>query len=129
MTTRRKILFGVFGFYILSLLLIVLIFGFTRRDNEEFQPVEEFRLDSWINLPGPFDINRAVLYLVIAGVLTVGTMLFVANRMQARPNRIQTAVEAIFALMRDNITRGNMDDAMARKWFPFIGALFLFIWF
>jgi F-type H+-transporting ATPase subunit a len=31
--------------------------------------------------------------------------------------------------MRDNITRGNMDDAMARKWFPFIGTLFLFIWF
>ncbi len=31
--------------------------------------------------------------------------------------------------MRDNITRGNMDDAMARKWFPFIGALFLFIWY
>jgi F-type H+-transporting ATPase subunit a len=31
--------------------------------------------------------------------------------------------------MRDNITRGNMDDRMARKWFPFIGALFLFIWF
>jgi F-type H+-transporting ATPase subunit a len=31
--------------------------------------------------------------------------------------------------MRDNITRGNMDDAMALKWFPFIGALFLFIWF
>jgi F-type H+-transporting ATPase subunit a len=31
--------------------------------------------------------------------------------------------------MRDNITRGNMDDRMAAKWFPFIGALFLFIWF
>jgi F-type H+-transporting ATPase subunit a len=31
--------------------------------------------------------------------------------------------------MRDNITRGNLDDRMARKWFPFIGALFLFIWF
>ena len=31
--------------------------------------------------------------------------------------------------MRDNITRGNMDDKMARKWFPFIGTLFLFIWF
>ena len=31
--------------------------------------------------------------------------------------------------MRDNITRGNMDDEMAAKWFPFIGALFLFIWF
>jgi F-type H+-transporting ATPase subunit a len=31
--------------------------------------------------------------------------------------------------MRDNITRGNMDNRMAAKWFPFIGALFLFIWF
>ena len=31
--------------------------------------------------------------------------------------------------MRDNITRGNMDDKMAAKYFPFIGTLFLFIWF
>jgi F-type H+-transporting ATPase subunit a len=49
--------------------------------------------------------------------------------MKARPNRIQTAVEWIYTAMRDNITRGNMDDAMARKWFPFIATLFLFIWF
>ena len=48
-------------------------------------------------------------------------MLYVANRMQERPNRVQTAVEALYALMRDNITRGNMDDEMATKWFPFIG--------
>jgi F-type H+-transporting ATPase subunit a len=38
-------------------------------------------------------------------------------------------VEFLFSLMRDNITRGNMDDRMAAKWFPFIGALFLFIWY
>jgi F-type H+-transporting ATPase subunit a len=31
--------------------------------------------------------------------------------------------------MRDNITRGNMDNKMAAKWFPFIGTLFLFIWY
>ena len=31
--------------------------------------------------------------------------------------------------MRDNITRGNMEDSMAAKWFPYLGALFLFIWF
>jgi F-type H+-transporting ATPase subunit a len=31
--------------------------------------------------------------------------------------------------MRDNIAGGNMDRSMAAKWFPFIGALFLFIWF
>jgi F-type H+-transporting ATPase subunit a len=129
MSTRRKVLFGVLGFYVLSLVAIVAIFGFTRRDNNEFQPQNEFKLDTWVNLPGPFDITKAVLYLVIAGVLTTVTMLYIANRMQARPNRVQTAVEVLFSLMRDNITRGNLDDAMARKWFPFIGALFLFIWF
>ncbi|HEX5782459.1 MAG TPA: F0F1 ATP synthase subunit A [Solirubrobacteraceae bacterium] len=129
MTTRRKILLGAFGFYALLLLLIVVIFGFTRRDNEEFQPQNEFQLHTWIDLPGPFDINKAVMYLVISGLLTVGTMWWIANRMQSRPNRVQTAVEVLFSLMRDNITRGNLDDRMARKWFPFIGALFLFIWF
>ena len=72
MTTRRKILFGVFGFYLLSLLLIVVIFGFTRNDNEEFQPQNEFQLHTWIDLPGSLDINKAVMYLIIAGILTEG---------------------------------------------------------
>lgn len=128
MSQRRKILFGAFGIYIGLIALVVLIFGWSRRDNEEFQPQNEFELDPWIEL-GPFDFNRAVLYLLLAAGLTVATMVFVANRMQARPNRVQTAIETIYGLMRDNITRGNMDDAMARKWFPFIGTLFLFIWF
>src|SRR5215217_7285415 len=129
MSTRKKILLAVAGVYFVAMALIIVIFGATRRDNEEFAPQNEFKTDTWIALPGPFDINKAVLYLVIAGVLTVITMVYIANRMQARPNRVQTAVETLYTLMRDNITRGNMDDAMARKWFPFIGTLFLFIWF
>jgi F-type H+-transporting ATPase subunit a len=129
MKSRTKLLLGILGFYLLSLIVIIAIFGFTRQDNEEFQPQNEFKLDTWVNLPGPFDINKAVLYLVIAGVLTTVTMIWIANRMEARPNRVQTAVEALYSLMRDNITGGNLDSAMARKWFPFIGALFLFIWF
>ncbi len=73
--------------------------------------------------------NKAVLYLFLAAALTCATMVYVARRMQQRPNRVQTAVEFAYPLMRDNITRGNMDDRMAAKWFPFIGTLFLFIWF
>jgi F-type H+-transporting ATPase subunit a len=129
MTTRRKILFGVFGFYLLSLTLVIIIFGFTRQDNEEFTPQNEFKLDTWVNLPGPLDINKAVMYLVIAGVLTCGTMIWIAGKMQQRPNRVQTAVEALFSLMRDNITYGNLSSDMAKRWFPFIGTIFLFIWF
>jgi F-type H+-transporting ATPase subunit a len=128
MSTRRKVLFAIAGVYLGSLLLAVLIFGFTRRDNDEFQPQNEFRLDTWVEL-GPFDINKAVLYLVIAALLTAGTMLWISKRMQARPNRVQTLIELLYVTMRDQITRGNMDDKMARKWFPFIGTLFLFIWF
>ncbi len=127
--TRNKILFGFFGLYVGAIALVLLFFGATRRDNEEFAPQNEFKLDTWIDGPGPFDFNKAVLYLLIATALTLFTMIFVANRMQARPNRVQTAVEWLYTAMRDNITRGNMDDAMARKWFPFIATLFLFIWF
>jgi F-type H+-transporting ATPase subunit a len=129
MSTRKKVLLGIAGVYIVAMGIVIAIFGATRRDNEEFAPQNEFKTETWIALPGPFDFNKAVMYLLIAGLLTVLTMVYIANRMQARPNRVQTAVETLYGLMRDNITRGNMDDAMARKWFPFIGTLFLFIWF
>ena len=56
-------------------------------------------------------------------------MLWISKRMEARPNRVQTAVELLFVTMRDQITRGNMDDKMARKWFPFLATLFFFIWY
>jgi len=128
MSTRAKVFTGL-GLWVLLILGTVLVFGFTRNDNEEFQPQEEFRLDTWLDLPGPFDLNKGVLYVVIAALLTIATMLYIANRMQARPNRVQTAVETVYVLMRDNITRGNMDDATARRWFPFIATLFLFLWF
>jgi F-type H+-transporting ATPase subunit a len=128
MKTRTKVLLGIFGFYLLSIVLVVVIFGFTRRDNDEFLPQNEFKLDTWVEL-GPLDINKAVLYLFMAAILTCVTMIYIANRMQARPNKVQTAIEALYTLMRDNITGGNMDEKMALKWFPFIGALFLFIWF
>lgn len=100
--------------------------------NESFKPQNEFKLDPWISIHVAgidLSINKAVFYLIVACVLTSLTMVWVANRMQARPNRVQTAVESAFTLMRDNITRGNMSDAMARKWFPFVGTVFLFIWF
>ena len=129
MSTKRKLLFGVGGLYVGGLALIIAFFGFKRIDNDEFKPQNEFKLDPWIDGPGPFDFTKAVMYLIIAAILTVATMIFIAKRMQAKPNRVQTAVEMIYGLMRDNITRGNMDDKMARKWFPFIASIFLFIWF
>jgi F-type H+-transporting ATPase subunit a len=111
--------------YVGGLIAIVAATGW-KTHRSSFQPQNEFKLDKWVNL-GAFSINKAVLYLVIAATLTCVTMIYIARRMQQRPNKVQTAVEVIFNLMRDNITRGNMTEREAAKWFPFIGTLFLFI--
>ena len=128
MSKAQKSLLIGFAAYIGIFVVLVLIYGFTQHKNNEFQIQNEFKIVNWVSL-GVFSINRAVLYLFIAAVLTIFTMVWIARRMQARPNKIQTAVEVLFSLMRDNITRGNMPDSMAAMWFPFIGTLFLFIWF
>jgi F-type H+-transporting ATPase subunit a len=96
--------------------------------NDAYRPQDEFKLDPWFSV-GPIEFNKAVFYVIVATALTCLTMIYVARRMQQRPNKLQTAVEAAYTLMRDNITRGNMPDAMAAKWFPFIATIFLFIWF
>src|SRR3954447_24046169 len=127
LSTKQKVLLG-FGIYILGWVIIVIATGWHRTSNDSFKPQNEFKLDSWVDL-GPFSINKAVMYVIIAGVLTMITMTWIARRMQAKPNRVQTLVELLFGLMRDNITRGAMDEQMAAKWFPFVGTLFLFILF
>lgn len=127
MTATRKLLWAITGFYVAGIVVLIILFGFGHQ-NHSFQVQNEFKLDNWLHL-GVFSINRAVLYLILATILTVVTMVWIADRMHQRPNKVQTAVEVLFSLMRDNITRGNMPDSMAAKWFPFLGALFLFIWF
>jgi len=128
MSNTRKTLYGIGGFYLFGLVLLMVINGITTHKNNEFQPQNEFKLINWVHL-GVFSINRAVVYLVLAAIMTVVTLVWIAGRMQSRPNKVQTAVEALYSLMRDNITRGNMDSTMAAKWFPYLGALFLFIWY
>ena len=123
---RKHPLWTLVAIYAIGLTALVAIFGFGHRNNE-FQIQNEFKLINWVHL-GVFSINRAVVYLFLAAILTIGTMLWISSRMQTRPNRVQTAVEVLYSLMRDNVTRGNMPDRMAATWFPFLGALFLFLW-
>jgi F-type H+-transporting ATPase subunit a len=127
MSNTRKLTWGIVGFYIAMIVLIAAITGVSGTKNNEFKIQNEFKLINWIHA-GVLSINRAVVYLLLAAILTTVTMVWISRRMQARPNRVQTAVEALYSLMRDNIARGNMTDSMAAKWFPFLGALFLFLW-
>jgi F-type H+-transporting ATPase subunit a len=129
-STKAKLLIAA-GVYLGVAILLYAIFGSDGR-NEEFQPQDEFKLDPWIELKiGSIDLsfNKAVLYLLITCVLTVGTMLYIANRMQQRPNRTQTIMEGAYDLTYTNIAKGNMEEDAAAKWFPFVATLFFFIWF
>jgi F-type H+-transporting ATPase subunit a len=127
---RNRILIGV-GLYLALGIALGVILGSDGK-NEEFQPQNEFKLDNWISLHiGPVDmsINKAVLYLFLGSLLTIMAWVYIANRMQAHPNRVQTAVETLYQFMKGSIAETNMDRRMAAKWFTFVGTLFLFIWF
>jgi F-type H+-transporting ATPase subunit a len=99
--------------------------------NEEYQPQNEFKLDPWVKIHiGGLDlsINKAVLYLFLTAALTSIAMIWIARKMQQRPNRVQTAVEVAYSVA-NNLTQNNMKAEYARKWFPFIATLFFFILF
>jgi F-type H+-transporting ATPase subunit a len=131
LSTKMKVLIGFLLYFGITIVL-VLVAG-NAGENEEFQPQNEFLLEPWINLDLGFadlSITKAVLYIVLASGLTIGAMLFIANRMRREPNKIQMAVELAYDLTRNNITGGNIsDEKLARKWFPYLATLFFFIWF
>jgi F-type H+-transporting ATPase subunit a len=130
MRTRTKVLIAA-GVYLLVVILLGVIFGSSGK-NDEFQPQNEFKLESWIPIHlGPLDlsINKAVLYLALASGLTIGTMVWISRRMQAKPNKIQMAIETAYDLTRNQIAGQNLEGNFAVKWFPFCATLFFFIWF
>lgn len=102
--------------------------------NEDFKPQNEFRLDPWveINILGiDMSINKGVFLILLACVLTILTLTLISRRMKVKgAGRMQTVVEAAYELCHDTITAGNVNDTkLARRWFPFFGTIFFFIWF
>ncbi|HEY8083271.1 MAG TPA: F0F1 ATP synthase subunit A [Solirubrobacterales bacterium] len=130
LSTKAKFLIGL-GVYLAIAILMVLVFGSSGK-NEEFQPQNEFKLEPWIeiHLAGiDMSINKAVLYLFIASALTIAVMVWISRRMTQKPNRVQTMIEVAYDMTKNTITGGNLEGKMASRWFPFLAALFFWIWF
>ncbi len=131
MSTRKKVFLGIGG--VIALGIALAAFFPSQGRNEEFKPQGEFELLPWVHLEaGGIDlsITKGVLYLAIACVLTTVTMVYIAKRMEDRPNRVQTAVEWAYSFASNDIAGANLKDPkMMAKWFPFIAALFFFILF
>jgi F-type H+-transporting ATPase subunit a len=129
-TTKRKFLIG-FGVYVAVAIGLYLIFGSDGK-NDHFKPQNEFKLEPWIEFKvGGLDLsfNKAVLYVLLTCTLTITTMVYIARRMQERPNRVQTIIEGAYDLTYNQIAKNNMPAAAAARWFPFVATLFFFIWF
>lgn len=126
---RRWLVAGV----VVSVLLMAPAMAMAIEINQEFKPQEEFKLNAWVPLeigPVNMQIDKAVFLLVLSGLLTCLTMIFIANRLKAQPNKTQMAVELLYDVARNQITRDNIDrERYAQKWFPFLAALFFFILF
>jgi F-type H+-transporting ATPase subunit a len=129
-STRRKFLIG-FAVYLLVAIALYAIFGSDGK-NDEFKPQNEFKLDPWISIHiGGLDLsfNKAVLYVLLTCILTITTMVWIARRMEQKPNRVQTIVEGAYDLTYTQIAKNNMPAQTAAKYFPFVATLFFFIWF
>lgn len=130
LSTKAKVLIGL-GVYFGIAILLFLIFGSDGK-NEAFKPQNEFKLEEWIGIHiGGVDlsINKAVVYLILASALTIGTMVWISKRMQQKPNRVQTAIEVAYDMTKNTIAGPNLEPRMASRWFPFLAALFFWIWF
>lgn len=130
LSTKAKVFIGL-GLYLAVAVLLLLAFGSDGK-NEAFKPQNEFKLEPWVSieLAGiDFSINKGVLYLFLASALTILTMVWISRRMVDRPNRVQAAVEMAYDLTKNTITGGSLQGKTAARWFPFIAALFFWIWF
>ena len=114
LTRKQQILLGLFVWLGGTAVLFLLIGSDGK--NDEFKPQNEFKLDPWIDLKLSgidMSINKAVLYVFLACAITAGTMIWIARRMQDRPNRVQTLVEGAYDLTYTQIAKGNMPSATA----------------
>ncbi len=126
MSPRRKITYGIVLVYVVGLAVFGIVFGVHEHQNTQFNIVSPYQLVTWVHLVGPLDINKGVLYLLLTAVITIGILVWVARHMEMRPNRVQTAVEMAYDLM-GRLTNDSMDEQMARKWFPLVFTLFVFV--
>jgi F-type H+-transporting ATPase subunit a len=131
MSPAKKIGLGIAGAWLAGLLLFAILFGVSSHKAKDvasgvFSPTDEFKLDTWFHIGGPINFNKGVLYLLITVGLTLGIMFWVSRRMQARPGRMQVAVEMFYNLSQ-SMSRDNMDRDLTRKYFPLVATLFVFI--
>ena len=110
---------------------MLLIFGNSGK-NEDFKPQNEFKLEPWVSIHiGSLDlsINKAVLYLVLASVLTIvdDGLDRAPHDAEAEPGPDRGRGRLRPDQKHDHRRQPRRQDG--GRWFPFLAALFFWIWF
>ena len=100
--------------------------------NEDFDPADEFRLHSWVDIHiGGLDmsINKAVVYLWVGAAVTILLGAWIMRfGLSLRPSKRQTWGESVYELVEGQIVESNIPTKASRRWFPYVAAMFMFIW-
>ncbi|HEY2036576.1 MAG TPA: F0F1 ATP synthase subunit A, partial [Steroidobacteraceae bacterium] len=131
MSRGKKIFLMLGGIWFAGLIFFIAVFGFSSHKaptvlSGAFTPTNEFKLDTWFSA-GPIDFNKGVLYVLLAAAVTIGLMLYMAKRLRERPGRLQVAIEMFYGLTSSMTSDSLQDNKMARKYFPLVATLFIFI--
>jgi F-type H+-transporting ATPase subunit a len=100
----------------------------------EFDPSEEWTLHTWIPIHiGPLDlsINKAVAYLILGTICTIGLGLFLMRARIGATNEVgrrQAVGEIVYDIAQTQIAEQGLPHKAIARWFPYVASLFLFIW-
>jgi F-type H+-transporting ATPase subunit a len=118
---------------LLAVALLALAFPQAAFARGEFDPVEEFEQHDWVPIHlGPLDlsITKAVVYLMLATVLTIFLGIFLMRarvRPSGEPGVRQTIGEQIYEVAQVQIAEQGLPSKAIHRWFPYVASLFLFI--
>jgi F-type H+-transporting ATPase subunit a len=118
---------------LLAVALFALAFPQAAFARGEFDPVKEFEQHEWVSIHlGPLDlsITKAVVYLMLATVLTIFIGIFLMRvkvRAGGAPGVRQTIGEQIYEVAQVQIAEQGLPTKAIHRWFPYVASLFLFI--
>lgn len=95
-------------------------------------PIEEFALHHIgpeLKI-GPIDmsINKAVIYLWIAGFICCAWTIWISRRMELKPGGKQTFTELIYEFAYNTIAKATLGEKMFSRYMPLVACLFMFLW-
>ena len=103
-------------------------------EEEEFDPSQEWELKEWIPIHiGPLDlsINKAVAYVILGTICTIGLGLFLMRARVGAKNEVgrrQAVGEIVYDIAQTQIAEQGLPHKAIARWFPYVASLFLFIW-